>query len=124
MSLPANLLPTTCDIYRGNPPSGGAAATNVPCQLISAYADGAQMLNSNMRQWTHYLLLDSSADIRDSYAGGGQLWQFSNADTVHVPSGSTTAYAVVFVEVHGKGTAGEYKRAYLDRQAPSNWSNI
>ena len=66
MSLPANLLPTTCDIYRGNPPSGGAAATNVPCQLISSYADGAQMLNSNMRQWTHYLLLDSSADIRDS----------------------------------------------------------
>jgi hypothetical protein len=120
MPLPAALLTTTCDIYRGNPPSGGPATTNVPCQLVADYARGAQVLNNALRSWTHYLVLDSSVDVRDSFAGVNQPWNYPASDTVKIPSGGTTAYAVVLVEVCGKGTAIEHKRVYLDRQAP-NW---
>ena len=38
-------------------------------------------------------------------------------------TGGTTAYAVIFVEVRGKGSAGEHKRVYLDRQLPA-WPTL
>jgi len=121
MPLPPAVLTTTCDIYRFNPPPLGAqpASTDVPCQLLADYSGGTRVVNLSAKPWTHYLLLDSSTDVRDSYPGAGGTWQFGNADTVHIPSGGTTAYAVVFVELCGKGTAGEHKRVYLDRQLPS-----
>src|SRR5260370_11434442 len=121
MPLPQALLTTTCDIYRFNPPPVGAqpASSNILCQLSADYVGGTQILNLAAKPWTHYLLLDSSTDVRDSYPGATGNWQFGNADTVHIPSGGSTAYAVVFVEGCGKGTAGEYKRVYLDRQLPS-----
>lgn len=121
MPLPQTLLTTTCDVYRFNPPPLDAqpASTNVPCQLIPDYVGGSLARNLNSRPWTHYLLLDTGVDVRDSYPGAGNSWSFGNADTVHIPSGGTTAYAVVFVEVGGKGTASEHKRVYLDRLAPS-----
>jgi len=128
MSLPRQQLTTTCDIYRSNPPMGGSnpVATNVPCQLIPDYFNGArvinslQLVNNGMKGWTHCLVLDTSADIRDSFPGSAGTWQYTNADTVYIPSGGSTAYAVVFVEVRGKGSTTEYKYVYLDRQLP-NW---
>ena len=121
MSLPSSLLSTTCDIYRGNPPPNNAtpAATDVPCQLVASYLSGSRALNNNLKTWTHYIVLNSNVDIRDGYQGSTQVWQYQNADTIHIPSGGTTAYAVVFVEVRGRGTVGEHKRVYLDRQGPS-----
>ncbi len=56
-------------------------------------------------------------DIRDDYQGSETGWVYANSDTVVIPSGGTD-YVVVFVEVRGKGTAGEHKRVYLDRQLP------
>ena len=125
MALPAGLLTTTCDIYRGNPPPGGTtpASSNVPCQLVPQYAASARALNSIAKSWTHYLVVNSSVDIRDGYAGSTNAWQYANADTVYIPTGGSTAYVVVFVEVRGKGTPGEHKRVYLDRQAP-NWPTL
>src|SRR5437016_6045269 len=104
MPLPSGLLSTTCDIYRGNPPAGGAspAATDVPCQLVASYLSGSRALNNNLKTWTHYIVLNADADIRDGYEGSTQAWQYQNADTITIPSGGTTAYAVVFVEVRGK----------------------
>ena len=125
MSLPLQLLTTTCDIYRGNPPPGGAtpAATNVPCQLVPDYAHGALVPANSARGWTHYLVLDTTVDLRDSFPGMNIPWAFGNTDTVHIPSGSSTAYAVVFVELSGKGGANEHKLAYLDRLLP-NWPTL
>jgi hypothetical protein len=123
MPLPAGLLTTTCSIHRNNPPDVTPASTNVPCQLVPDYAAAARNLHSTAKPWTHYLVLASSVDIRDGYAGSTNLWNYAQADTVYVPSGGTTAYVVVFVEVRGKGTPGEHKRVYLDRQAPS-WPTV
>lgn len=125
MPLPTEFLTTTCSVYRGNPPPGGSspAATNVPCQLVADFAAGARTMGSAQRNWTHYLLVNEDVDVRDSYAGHGQAWPAADADSVFVPSGGTTRYAVVFVEVRGKGTAGEHKRVYLDRQAPG-WPSL
>src|SRR5579885_6893 len=115
MSLPSAVLTTTCDIYRLNPPPQGAnpAASNVPCQLVADYRGGARVTSGALKPWTHYLIVHASVDVRDSFAGAGNPWTYSDADTVYVPSGGTTAYAVVFVEVRGKGTANEHKRVYL-----------
>src|SRR5437588_2270156 len=101
MPLPQTVLTTTCDVYRFNPPSQDAqpASTNVACQLVPDYVSGSMTRSFSSRPWTHYLLLDSSVDVRDSYPGANASWPFGNADTVRVPSGGTTAYAVVFVEV-------------------------
>src|SRR5260370_26557383 len=111
MPLPQALLTTTCDVFRLNPPTDAQPATAaIRCQLIPDYRGGTQMLNSAGRPWTHSLLLDSSVDVRDSYPGAGGLWQYGNADTVHIPSGGTTAYAAVFVVVCAQGTANEHKR--------------
>ena len=113
------LLTTTCDIYRNNPPTGGAVATNVSCQLVPDYAGGAPIAGTPLRPWTHYLVIDTSVDIRDSFPGIGLAWNYGAADTIHIPSGGSTAYVVVFVEVRGKGAAEEHKRVYLDRQLPA-----
>jgi hypothetical protein len=86
---------------------------------VACYASGARAVTPLLRPWTHYLNLDSSVDVRDSYPGQAGSWLLGNADTVHVPSGGTTAYVVIFVEVRGKGTPAEHKRVYLDRLTPA-----
>jgi hypothetical protein len=124
MSLISQLLTTTCDIYRNNPHAGGATpdVTAVPCQLVSDYGHGTLQRATGMKSWTHYLLLDTAVDLRDGYQGN-QLWNYPNADTVVIPTGGLTVYAVVFVEIIGRGSIGEHKRAYLDRQTPT-WPDL
>jgi hypothetical protein len=118
MPLPSALLPQTCDIFRAG--AGSAAATNVPCQLVPAFDRGRQRFTGEANAYTHYLIVDAAVDIRDGSAGIGSN-NPASADTVKIPgnnAASAVAYAVVYVEYHNRGAAGEYKHVYLDRKAP------
>jgi hypothetical protein len=117
MSVPTPLLTTTCDIYR---PFGAASpvATNVPCQLSADFAGGAK---GGGPVWTHVLDLARGTDLRDgcTRTAGSDAIAYADGDEVRVPSGGATRYVVVWVEVHGRGSAMECTRAYLLRHQPS-----
>ena len=90
MSIPTALLPTTCNIYR---PFGAGAPThtNVPCRLVPDLARG-RTPNGTSLSWTHYLVLDVTADVLDAVTrpAGSQLLTYSDGDEIRVPSGATT----------------------------------
>lgn len=115
MSLPETFLSTTCDIYR---PFGSATliAGNVPCRLVADFARSRQSVFSPT--WTHYLLTNSSVDVRDGAARGigGNSLAYADGDEIRVPAGAATPrFVVVWVEVVEKGTPQEYKRVFLMR---------
>jgi hypothetical protein len=114
MSIPAQFLTTTCDIYR---PFGAGSPTtsNVPCRLTP----GVDQTGSP--EWTHTLDVQPGVDVRDGCtrtAGSGSM-TYADGDEVRVPSGGSTRYVVVRVEVVARGTACQYQRAYLLRHAAS-----
>ena len=113
MILPADAVPATCDVYR---PFGAGAPTysNVPCRLVADFARGRL---ANGPTWTHCLVLDASADVRDgcTRAAGAADVSYADGDEVRVPAGSGSRYAVVWVEAVDPGTPREFKRAYLVR---------
>ena len=116
MSIPAQLLTTTCDVYR---PFGDATATTagVPCRLTPALADGTVREGGTLA-WTHTLDLQPGADVRDgcTRTAGSAAIDFADGDEVRVPGGAgTTRYVVVWVETVGRGTPMQYQRAYLLR---------
>ncbi len=116
MDLPVDTVPTACDVYR---PFGAGAPTysNVPCRLVADFPRGREAAGSPA--WTHYLVLDVSADVRDGCtraAGTGDL-TYADGDEVRVPAGSATRYVVVWVETVDAGTPREFKRAYLLRHS-------
>ena len=118
MSIPTALLQTTCNVYR---PFGAGAPThtNVPCRLVPDLARG-RTPNGTSLSWTHYLVLDVTADVLDAVTrpAGSQLLTYSDGDEIRVPSGATTpSFAVVWVETVDAGSPREYKRAYLMRHA-------
>src|SRR5215213_5835740 len=78
MSIPTDLLPTTCDVFR---PFGDAAPTyrDVPCRLVPDFARG-QGVVSGGPAWTHYLVLDVAADVRDACTRMPGVPQVSYAD--------------------------------------------
>jgi hypothetical protein len=122
MSLPSSILLTTCDIYR---PFGAASPTTsgVACRLVSNLARGrGAQSGTNYLIWSHYLDLDSSVDIRDGCARavGSDVIQYADGDEVRVPTGAaSTRYVVVWVETLNRGSAQQFKRAYLLRHSPA-----
>ena len=106
---------TTCDIYRaGTAPPAAPAVAAVPCVLRPDWTNGRQA-SAGTRDWTHVLFVGPDVDLRDAYTGAGGA---TAQDSVYVPGPAGTRFRVVFVERVGAGTAGEHKRAYLDRQLP------
>jgi hypothetical protein len=118
-------MPVAVDfsVYRLFPPVGGSApvATAISGTLTSDYARGAQALNSNLRTWTHRLVVPASLDVRDGYKGSTQVWQYQDSDVVVIPTqtgnwppGAGTAYVVVMVQQFDL----THKVLFLDRQDP------
>ena len=124
---------TTCDVYRGmnNPPSTPDVA-GVACLLAPDFASGhvaAVVPGTTGFRWTHIMLVGPAVDIRDEYPnsptnpGTEQSPGSGIPDRVYVPNKSGTQFVVIFVERLGRGTSGDCKRVYLQRQAPSWPSN-
>lgn len=117
MTIPASVLTTTCDIYR---PYGGALVTSgVACRLVPDLARGrGSHAGGNYLVWTHRLDVADTVDVRDGCGRtpGLDFVVYGDGDEVRVPGGAgTTRYVVVWVEVVNRGTAVEFKRAYLLR---------
>jgi len=115
MSIPNDLLPTTCDVYR---PFGAATATytNVRCRLVGDLVRGES--DTNDLRWTHYLVVQPTADILDGCTrlAPSNAISYSDGDEIRVPTGvSTPRFVVIWVETVDQGTPREYKRAYLMR---------
>lgn len=119
---PANVPPpprarpadnTSCDFYVSpNAPPATPDLAAVPCCLKEDFARGSEAgEGSQTFRWTHVLSCAASADLRDT-------WPSTPANTVHVPDKNGTPFLVVFVELVGRGTAGAYKRVFLNRQTP------
>jgi len=116
MSVPAALCPTTCDIYRPLA-AGSPLATGVVCQLVCELTAG-RPAGAGGLQWSHYLVVNPSVDLRDgcTRAAGANALTYADGDGVVIPSGAgNTRYVVVWVETVQRGTPGEHKRAYLLR---------
>jgi hypothetical protein len=118
MSLP---IPpnTTCDIYRnGRLPPAAPDVAAVPCYLTCDWRGGQEAGDrvDNQLTWTHVMLVDSSVDVRDAYAGAST---FSKLDTIYVPDKTGTPFTVIFIELAQRGTPHEHKRVFLDRGVPT-----
>ena len=118
---------TTCDLYRaGHAPPEAPAVTGVAILLQGDFAAAhtAQVSNTTINRWTHVALFPPTADVRDAYPGfsslgTGEETQPSATDTAYVPDRNGVAYSVIFVERIGRGTQGDCKRVYLQRNAPT-----
>src|SRR5262245_48661802 len=117
MALP--LAPNnTCDIYRsGNAPPASPAVAAVPCYFQGRYARGLEAGegDSDALKFTHLMLVDLAADVRDAY-GLGMIG--ATFDAVYVPDQNGVKYNVVFVERRNRGLPGDHQRVYLARNAP------
>lgn len=116
MSLPTSLLNTTCDLYRPLT-SFVPTVSGIPCQLVADLAGGRPPVAGAL-QWTHYLLVNATVDVRDggTRAAGADAITYADGDGIMVPSGaSNTRYVVVWVEYVQRGQPGEHKRVYLLR---------
>jgi len=115
MSLSPSQLTTTCDIYR---PFGAASptTTGVACRLVADLPGGRSRYSGGIC-WTHYIELNDTVDIHDgcSRTAGSNAVQYADGDEVRIPNGSGSRYVVVWVELINRGTAGQFKRAYLMR---------
>lgn len=114
---------TTADVSRLNPPPSSPVETDVPIAISGTYQCGAKLCTPLLKPWTHIAYFPIDTDIRDSYPGQAGAWLLGNADTVHIPSGGTTAYVVIFVEGFVDSDGVQVKRVYLDRLAP-DWPNL
>ena len=115
MPISTTLLPTTCDIYR---PFGSALPTtsNIPCRLVADFNRSRQAAGTP--DWTHYVVLNPTVDIRDGCARvpGGNAITYADGDEIRIPTGAATPrFVVVWVETVETGTPREYKRAFLMR---------
>src|SRR5262245_43898171 len=117
MSIPAGFLTTTCDIYR---PFGAGSPTvsNVPCRISPALMTGPK---PDGLTWSHTLDLQPGVDIRyaSTRSAGTAAISYAEGDEVRVPSGGSTRYVVVWVEVVARGTPRQFLRAYLLRHEPA-----
>jgi hypothetical protein len=117
MAIPSDLIPTTCDVYRPFG-AGSPTYTNVPCRLVGDFIRSRTAGASP--DWTHYLILDLDADVRDgcSRTAGSAAIVYADGDEVRLSDGSgTPRFAVVWVETVDPGTPRAFKRAYLLRHA-------
>jgi len=116
LPMPAN---TTCDVYRpGNAPPAAPDAAGVRGHLSAAYPSALERGEGDADQtkFTHVLLVDLAADVRDGYGAGGVTT--ANADSVYVPDKNGTKFLVTFVERRQRGQAADHKRVYLMRHTP------
>lgn len=117
MPLPPGLLTTTCDIHR---PFDNASPTEtgVPCRLSPV---SGSRIGPDGTAWTHALDLQPGTDVRDgsSRTTGSAAVVFGEGDEVRVPSGGSTRYVVVWVEVVARDTPRQFTRAYLLRHEAS-----
>src|SRR3954468_8331705 len=105
MSIPTDLLPTACDVFR---PFGDAAPkySNVPCRLVPDFARGRPTVAAGPA-WTHYLVLDAAVDVQDgcTRTAGARSLVYADGDEVRVPSGAAgPRFVVVWVETIEAGT--------------------
>jgi hypothetical protein len=107
---------TTCDVYRaGTGPPAAPAVAAVACFLHADFRGGQEGGDrGTMVTWTHVLLVDRAADVRDDYLGNSSYG--GSPDTVYVPDQAGTPFRVTFVERVQVGSASEHKRVFLDRQ--------
>ena len=121
MSLPTAFLTTTFDLYRpfGSPTP---VATGIACRLVPdfAYGRGTGPASGTLI-FSHYMDVDDSVDIRDgcTRTAGVDAASYADGDQVFIPDSSGSSYVVVWVEVRGRGTTGQFKRAYLLRDSPA-----
>jgi hypothetical protein len=127
MGLASN---TTCDIYRtGVAPPQVPSVAGVTIYLSEDFATAhaaAIVAGTTSLRWTHVALLPPTTDIRDGYTPGASPGLEANPsgnDTLYVPDKNGVAYKVIFVARAGRGTPGDCKKAYLQRQAPTWPSN-
>jgi hypothetical protein len=115
MALPPNPLTATCDIYRPFG-AGSPTTTGVVCRLVTDMVNGRSRYSGGLC-WSHYIDLSDMVDIRDgcSRTAGSNAAVYADGDEVRIPNGSGSRYVVVWVELINRGTAGQFKRAYLLR---------
>jgi hypothetical protein len=116
MSIPASHLTTTCDIYRPFG-AGSPTTTGVACRLVVDLAGGRGVGANGSVIWTHFIELQDTVDVRDGCTrlAGSDSVVYADGDEVRIPNGSGTRYVVVWVELVNRGTAQQFKRAYLVR---------
>jgi hypothetical protein len=114
---------TTCDVYRsGNAPPAAPDVAGVKIFLTEdfATAHNAAVASSTYARWTHLALMAPTTDIRDGYGTSANFQlSFSSFDTIYVPDKNGQAYQVLFVARAGRGTPGDIKKVYLQRQTGS-----
>jgi hypothetical protein len=118
---------TTCDIYRnGNAPPAAPDVAGVKGFLVPDFASShlAAVGSTTWWRWTHILLVGTTVDIRDLYAGGTSTNGVENGtvswqDAVYVPDRNGTRFQVIFVERIYRGTNQDALRVYLQRQTPA-----
>jgi hypothetical protein len=110
---------TTCDVYRsGNSPPAAPDVAGLGVHLLGDFDQRVERGEgySTAYRYTHILLADLDADIRDGQGAG--LPPFADADVVYVPDQDGTPFLVIFVERRGYGDATDHRRVYLDRLEP------
>lgn len=118
--LPSIAVNTTCDVYRaGNSPPAAPDVAGLHVYLTGAFDQRVERGEgyAGAYRYTHFLLAELDADIRDGQGAGSP--PFTNADTVYVPDRNGTPFRVVFVDRSGYGGAMDCRRVYLDRLGPS-----
>jgi hypothetical protein len=116
LPIPPN---TTCEIYRtGRAPPAAPDVALQRCHLLADYERRMETGESEARalRYTHVLLLDPLADVRDGF---NQFGQAGTEDGVYVPDRTGTRFRVVLVEPQDVGLPTHHRKAYLDRCAPT-----
>jgi hypothetical protein len=120
MTLP--IIPnTTCDIYRtGRAPPAAPDVAGVPIFLKPDW-QGAQdkgFYQVSALTWTHIMSIGPTVDIRDKFTGS---MTSQPGDAVWVPDQNGTRFLVTFIQRVSRGTSGDYKQVFLDRNPAPTW---
>ena len=85
------------------------------CQLKAHYNLGLETGEGDTvtKKFTHTIIVDCSADIRDDYDAGTIG---ASADVVKIPDTNGTPFQVVYVEILHPGNPNSMKRIYIARQ--------
>lgn len=108
---------TTFVIYRsGNSPPTSPDVTATDGALIARFWSGSEASEGDQDfRWTHVLEVNDDVDLRDDWPNDPP----TNHDVVYVPDENGTAFEVIFVELIHRGEPEQFKRVYLNRQAPT-----
>jgi hypothetical protein len=111
MTLPAALLTTTCDVYRGgHAPPAAPDVAGVKCYLEEHFRNikpGGQ--GTAPGPYSHLMRVPLGTDIRDS---GG-----TGPDKVWVPDQNGTSFQVIWIARSARGTPLDHKVVYLLRDS-------